>query len=153
MPNMSNQKRWMIAVLIGTLCGVTEGCNESGAPASNAPTATRQPTTAERRDAMGEPADRTNTGVNVRDRNSTAKTPLDQKENKPDLQITADIRKRVVGEKLSSEASNVKIITQDGRVTLRGPVKTEQEKQKIEEIALAVAGADNVDSQLEVAAK
>ncbi len=45
---------------------------------------------------------------------------------------------------------NVKIITQDGKVTLRGPVKAEEEKHQIEEIAVDDAGADNVDSQLEV---
>ncbi len=54
---------------------------------------------------------------------------------------------------MSVDAHNVKIITQDGRVTLRGPVKTEEEKQRIEEIAGAVVGADRVDSQLEVATK
>ena len=47
-------------------------------------------------------------------------------------------------------AQNVKIITQDGKVTLRGPVRTEQEKQSVEDIAKGVAGSDNVDSQLEV---
>lgn len=94
--------------------------------------------------------DRTNTGVNLRDRDSTAKTPLDQNENKADITITAAIRKRVVATKMSINAQNVKIITQDGRVTLRGPVKTEQEKRTIEEIARDVAGANKVDSQLEV---
>jgi hyperosmotically inducible protein len=44
----------------------------------------------------------------------------------------------------------VKIITQDGKVTLRGPVKTDEEKQKTEDIAKELAGADNVDSELEV---
>jgi len=44
----------------------------------------------------------------------------------------------------------VKIITQDGKVTLRGPVKSAEEKKRIEDLATAVAGADNVDSQLEV---
>jgi osmotically-inducible protein OsmY len=100
--------------------------------------------------ATTEPADRANTGVNVRDRDSVAKTPLDQNENKADIKITADIRKRVVDTKMSVNAQNVKIITQNGKVTLRGPVKTENEKQRIEEIAVAVAGADKVDSQLEV---
>ena len=100
-----------------------------------------------------EPVDRANTGVNARDRGTKAKTPLDQNENKADIKTTADIRKRVVAEKMSTDASNVKIITQDGKVTLRGPVKTEDERKKIDEIAADVAGADKVDSQLEVIKK
>ena len=95
----------------------------------------------------------TNTGVNARDRGTKAKTPFDQNEKKADIKTTADIRKRVVAEKMSSNAHNVKIITQDGKVTLRGPVKTEDEKKKIDEIAIDVAGAKNVDNQLEVEKK
>ena len=94
--------------------------------------------------------DRDNTGVNVRDRNSDAKTPIDQNENETDVDITASIRSRVVDTKMSVNAQNVKIITQDGKVTLRGPVKSAEEKKQIEDIARSVAGADNVDSQLEV---
>jgi osmotically-inducible protein OsmY len=51
---------------------------------------------------------------------------------------------------MSTDAHNVKIITQDGKVTLRGPVKTDEEKQRIEDIAKELAGVDNVDSELEV---
>ena len=75
---------------------------------------------------------------------------MDQNENKADIKITADIRKRVVETTMSVNAHNVKIITQNGKVTLRGPVNTEQEKQDLEKIATEVAGADKVDSQLEV---
>ena len=93
------------------------------------------------------------TDVNVRDRDHATKTPLDQNENKADVKMTADIRKRVVDTKMSTAAHNVKIITQDGKVTLRGPVQSAEEKQQIEEIAVEVAGADNVDNQLEVEAQ
>lgn len=93
---------------------------------------------------------RDNTGVNVRDRDSTTVTPLDQKENKSDIEVTANIRKRVVASKMSVAAQNAKIITQDGKVTLRGPVKTAAEKQQLEQIATDVAGPKNVDSQLEI---
>jgi len=98
----------------------------------------------------GSMVDRNNTAVNVRDRDSNAKTPLDQNENKKDIGITADIRKQVVDTKMSTDAQNVKIITQDGRVTLRGPVKSPDEKIRIESIARNVAGDTQVDSQLEV---
>ncbi len=155
---MLTKERPMKTLLFGTLCGVALGCNQSSPPTSVTNSTPDRPTTVtanrpvitERPVAKAEPTDRTNTGVNVRDRDSTAKTPLDQNENKADIQITADIRKQVVAKKLSVNAHNVKIITQDGKVTLRGPVKTEDEKKTIEEIALAVAGADKVDNQLEV---
>ena len=96
--------------------------------------------------------DRTNTGVNTRDRDDVTKTPLDQNENKADIKITADIRSRVVDTEMSVDAQNVKIITQDGQVTLRGPVHTAAEKATIEQIANEVAGKGKVDSQLEIAA-
>lgn len=95
-------------------------------------------------------ADRNNTAVNTRDRDADTKTPLDQNENKTDIGITANIRKRIVDTKMSTDAHNVKVITQDGRVTLRGPVRSAEEKKNVEEIARAVAGDSQVDSQLEV---
>ena len=51
---------------------------------------------------------------------------------------------------MSVNAQNVKIITQSGKVTLRGPVKTEEEKAQIAKMAEEVAGPGNVDNQLEV---
>ncbi len=95
----------------------------------------------------------TNSGVNVRDQDSSAKTPMDQNENSKDIQITADIRKQVVAAEMSVNAHNVKIITQDGKVTLRGPVVSDDEKSQIEKIARAVAGDDKVDNQIEVSPK
>ena len=92
----------------------------------------------------------TTPGVNVRDRSDAAKTPIDQNENQKDIDITANIRKRVVDTKMSVNAQNVKIITQSGKVTLRGPVKTEEEKAQIAKMAEEVAGPGNVDNQLEV---
>lgn len=93
-----------------------------------------------------------NSAVNKRDRSGTSKTPIDQNENQKDVTTTADIRKRVVAEKdFSISAQNVKIITADGKVTLRGPVKDQKEKDTIEQIARDVAGKDNVESDIEVA--
>jgi osmotically-inducible protein OsmY len=92
-----------------------------------------------------------NTGANAADQNNeSAKTPIDQNENKADIDITANIRKRVVDTKMSVNAQNVKIITQDGKVTLRGPVKSAEEKKQIEDIAINVAGEGKVDNQLAV---
>jgi hyperosmotically inducible periplasmic protein len=96
------------------------------------------------------PPNAANTGVNERDKSNATKTPIDQNENQKDIDVTANIRKRVVDTKMSVNAQNVKIITQDGKVTLRGPVKSDDEKNQIEQIANDVAGVGNVDSQLEI---
>lgn len=91
-----------------------------------------------------------NTGVNKRDRNKAEPTAGQQKENPSDREITRKIRRAVVRDKsLSTYAHNVKIITQDGAVTLRGPVRSEAEKKNIEAKAAEVAGA-NVKSELEI---
>jgi osmotically-inducible protein OsmY len=93
-----------------------------------------------------------NSGRNVRDRNEATKTPADQSENEADRTITQNIRKALTDDdSLSMNAKNVKIITNDGTVTLRGPVKSEKEKSDIEAKAKQVAGVKTVDNQLEVA--
>ena len=93
-----------------------------------------------------------NTAKNERDRNDATKTAGDQSENEADRKITQEVRKSIVADdKLSTSAQNVKIITNDGQVTLRGPVKTEQEKKEIESKAKQVAGVKNVENQLEIA--
>ncbi len=92
-----------------------------------------------------------NTAVNQRDRDRSAKTPIDQNENQRDVNITAEIRKAVLRvEGMSINARNVKIITADGKVTLRGPVNSEEEKKHIEDIATNVAGKGNVTDEIEV---
>jgi hyperosmotically inducible protein len=93
-----------------------------------------------------------NSGRNVRDRNDQTKTSGDQSENEADRTITQNIRQAVTADdSLSTNAKNVKIVTNDGVVTLRGPVKSEQEKAQIESKAKQIAGVKSVDNQLEVA--
>jgi hyperosmotically inducible protein len=95
--------------------------------------------------------DADNTARNERDRNSEIPTPGDQAQNKKDLEIAANIRKAVVSDdSLSTNAHNVKIITSNGVVTLRGPVKSQQEKAAIEAKAKSVAGVSSVNNMLEV---
>ena len=92
-----------------------------------------------------------NSAVNVRDRNPNAMTAGQQANAKTDVELTREIRRSVVkDESLSMMAHNVKIVTANGNVTLRGPVKTEDEKNEIATKAQAIAGADKVDNQLEV---
>jgi hyperosmotically inducible periplasmic protein len=93
-----------------------------------------------------------NTKVNKRDQAKGAPTADQQKENSTDREITQKIRRAVMDDKsLSTYAHNVKIITQDGRVTLKGPVRTQDEKQTIEAKAIAVAGTGHVTNQISIA--
>jgi hyperosmotically inducible periplasmic protein len=93
-----------------------------------------------------------NTGRNVRDRDNATTTAGDQSENEQDRTITENVRKAVSSDDaLSTNAKNVKIITNNGTVTLRGPVKSQKEKVDIEAKAKQIAGVKNVDNQLEIA--
>lgn len=75
-----------------------------------------------------------------------------QKMNPTDRAITQKIRKAIHEDKgLSTYAHNIKVITQDGKVTLRGPVRSEEEKNNLQAKAVAVAGEENVSNQLEIA--
>lgn len=128
--------------------GATEPKSKAVAdvPVTPAPQAAR---TTSQEGARTTPPD--NTRVNERDRNEAALTPLDQSNSQADTKITQLVRKAVVGDKsLSFTAKNVKIITQGGKVTLRGPVNTAAERASIEQAAKAVAGVTAVDNQLEV---
>src|SRR5947207_14851215 len=93
------------------------------------------------------PAPADNTKVNKRDRNQNEPTADQQKENTSDRQLAAQIRRAVVKDKsLSTSAHNIKIIAQNGTVTLKGPVKSEQEKQAIEANAAEFAGEIKISS-------
>lgn len=95
--------------------------------------------------------DADNTGRNVRDRDENARTSFNQSESDDDRQITQQIRQEVIWENnLSNNAKNIKIITIDGEVTLRGPVNSEQEMRAIEKIARGVEGVNSVNNQLEI---
>jgi hyperosmotically inducible protein len=94
-----------------------------------------------------------NTSKNQRDRSGETRTSGDQSNSSEDVKITATIRRAIVKDhSLSATAKNVKIITADGTVTLRGPVKNEAEKTKIAELAQSAAGNAKIDNQLEVKA-
>jgi len=99
----------------------------------------------------GTDANPENTRINLRDRDSDAVTPFDQGNSEADIQRTAQIRREVVAlDTVSSTAKNVKIITKDGHVTLRGPVDSADEKKTIREIAARVATEEHVTDELEV---
>jgi osmotically-inducible protein OsmY len=96
-------------------------------------------------------ADADNTARNERDRNDASQLPTDQAENEADREISANVRKAIVDDdSLSINAQNVKIVSSNGTVTLRGPVKTAREKEVIEAKAKQVAGVLHVENLLEV---
>jgi hyperosmotically inducible protein len=95
-----------------------------------------------------------NTKVNKADREHNRPTADQQKENRSDREITRQIRRSITQDKaLSSYARNVKIITQNGNVTLRGPVRSEEDKNAIEAKANEVAGNTHVKNEIQVVAK
>jgi osmotically-inducible protein OsmY len=93
-----------------------------------------------------------NTKVNKQDRGAGAVTADQQKNNLSDRELTQKIRKAVVSDKsLSTYAHNVKVISQNGSVTLKGPVRSEDEKKTIVAKAAEIAGgADKVTDELTV---
>jgi osmotically-inducible protein OsmY len=98
-------------------------------------------------------ADADNTARNSRDSGGKTVTPMDQSENEGDRAITQRVRKVVVdNDALSTNAHNVKIVTANGVVTLRGPVNTPQEKNTVVAAAQMTPGVKRVDDQLEVKA-
>jgi len=124
--------------------------NEATAPSAANPTtgnAAAAPT-----DRSSAPKDADNSGVNTRDRSSAALTPMDQGGSESDRKITQQIRQDLMKDKsLSFTAKNIKVITINGKVTLRGPVKSEAERSAVEAAARRAAGnGGQVDSQLEI---
>jgi hyperosmotically inducible periplasmic protein len=108
--------------------------------------------TTTRNEALGVEPD--NAKRNERDRDDNAPTPMDQGNNQRDLEITREIRRQLIAQpNFSVNAQNVKIISQDGNLTLRGPVETAEEKATIERLARAQSGVSNLVSEIEVKAE
>lgn len=92
-----------------------------------------------------------NTKVNERDRSQNEPTADQQKDNRSDRDITQQIRQSIMKDKsLSTYAHNIKIVTKDGQVTLKGPVRSEDEKKAIEAKAAEVARDGKVTSELNI---
>jgi hyperosmotically inducible protein len=92
-----------------------------------------------------------NTKVNKRDRNSGEVTADQQKANAADQNLTKRIRQSIMADKsLSTDAHNIKIISQNGTVTMKGPVKSDGEKKAVMQKAMAVAGSDRVTDEISV---
>jgi len=132
---MKLDRNHLIPAVLGTML-VLGGLTLAGA---QAPTQSAQPD---------------NTKVNAQDKDANSPTADQQKMDRPDREITKEIRKSIIEDKsLSTYGHNVKIITQNGMVTLKGPVRSEEEKKAIEDKAAQVAGADKVTDDLQVKSK
>jgi len=109
----------------------------------------QQNQTSDQNKADNKPAD--NTGRNTRDRSDQSITSEDRGNSKEDVDLTRKVRHQISKtEGLSVNAKNIKIVSKDGKVTLRGPVKSADEKQQLAKIARQTEGVTSVDNQIEV---
>lgn len=115
----------------------------------------KQPLSAEKTlRSNNQPVSADNTLKNKRDQSTEALTPGDQGESESDRSITTQVRRDVVADdKLGITAKNVKIITREGVVTLRGPVSNAEERALVEGYAKRAAGVQSVDNQIEIASQ
>jgi len=96
--------------------------------------------------------DADNTGINDRDRDDSAITAQTQSNETGDVELLSAIRQEIVEEdSLSTTAHNIKIVTNNGAVTLRGPVNSAAEKSQVEKLVQEVTGVASVDNQLDIA--
>ncbi len=114
----------------------------------------QQPTATPRDPAASVSTEADNTKRNSTEENKNTDTAEKQSNNKDDLALTQKIRQEVVKDgSLSMNAKNIKIIVRDGKVMLRGPVDSQQEKDLIATKAGQIAGKDKIDNQLELKAE
>jgi osmotically-inducible protein OsmY len=138
--SISSQTRCIVLTTVALLPISLSAANaaDTANPAQNKPTAT---TTAP-----------DNSAANTKANSETGITAQEASNAEGDVKLTAKIRQALVKDKkLSTYAHNVKIITENGQVVLKGPVKSEAEKQEVESKAGRIAGVDRVRSELEVA--
>ena len=137
---MNTRLMLLLAIVVMTSNGIVWGANNETSPTgySSSPESNT--------------SDVENTERNVRDKSDATLTPENQVEgDDSDRKITAEIRRAVVGDdSLSLDAQNVKIITLNRVVTLRGPVESEGEKTTIEKLARQAAGVKQVQNELEI---
>jgi len=94
----------------------------------------------------------TNTRMNRRDRNSSSTTPTDQSNDSTAVHLVAKVRKAITGDDtLSVKARNIKVVANQGVVTLRGPVASAKEKARVQQDVANVPGVTRVDNQLDIA--
>jgi hyperosmotically inducible protein len=134
----------MKLILLPVISSILLVCSSQGQQATATP---RDP-------AASDSTEADNTKRNSSEQNKDTDTAEKQSNNKDDLALTQKIRQAVMKDgSLSMNAKNAKIIAQDGKITLKGPVDSQQEKDTIAAKAGEIAGKDKVDNQLEVKAE
>ena len=129
----------------------TQTSNTSNTYSSNTPAKSYGTTTSNTTNNTYAGVKGDNSKVNERIENNSEWTAEDQGSSDADIRTTQEIRKQVVDQdSFSTNAKNVKVITRNGTVVLKGPVKTLAEKQRIEAIAKKVAGVTNVTNVITV---
>ena len=127
-----------------------DGENDHAAPARTTTPSVQTVPPPAANNKVSTPPDRDNTGVNVRDRAENAPTAGMAGQSKAEVELASTIRKRLTDTELSTNAQNAKIVVQGNTVILRGPVKSQAEKDAVGRIAAEIAGEANVNNQLEV---
>jgi hyperosmotically inducible periplasmic protein len=134
----------MKLILLPVISSILLVCSSQGQQATATP---RDP-------AASDSTEADNTKGNSSEQNKKTDTAEKQSNSKSDLALTQKIRQAVMKDgSLSMNAKNAKIIAQDGKITLKGPVDSQQEKDTIAAKAGEIAGKDKVDNQLEVKAE
>ena len=140
---METLKRSTIAAASGLLLLGVVGCTKADNPREEARIETNNDAN------QAAPGDADNTARNANDMNEP--TSFDQGTSEADRELTQKVRQGVMDDdSLSTTAKNVKIITREGKVLLRGPVSSAEERARIESIAAGVAGTGNVMNELEI---
>jgi len=151
MSNLDHSRPWLLAAMLGASVAVYA----ANPPASSNPPADQRASSsapvAGNTPADSPNTDPDNTAVNKRDtHDNSPPTAGDQSNKQPDIRTEADVRKAIVDDKsLSLQAHNIKVVTESGVVTLRGPVKSADEKRRIEQLAKNVHGVKTVKNELE----
>jgi osmotically-inducible protein OsmY len=123
----------------------------ASASAFGQPAASTQASPAASQSAGQTGTDADNTRLNRRDRSGTSVTPTKQSNESSAVDLVARVRKAIVDDDgLSVKAHNVKVVANNGVVTLRGPVASEQEKAQVQKDVASVHGVDRVDNQLDI---
>jgi hyperosmotically inducible protein len=139
--NFRKGLNWTALLLGASLLTVPAAIAQPGQPAQEQQHSSQQPAP-------------DNTKINKRDRDKNNPTADQQKMNPNDRELAKKIRSAIhEDQSLSTYAHNIKVIAQDGKVTLKGPVRTEDERNAIEAKAKAAAGDGNVINQIEIAPK
>jgi len=124
------------------LAALLTGCNKQESSTGGTGSGDRQA-------AASKDAD--NSALNKRDRSGDTLTPGDQAGDASDRELARNVRRAIMkNDQLSTTAKNIKIIVNGGKITLRGPVKTEEERSQILAAAQQVSGTGSIDNQLEV---